>query len=920
MTDNSDSGDDVTAVVSTGVSSPERAGVAERLDPGDYVDRYVVLSEIGEGGMGIVYRAYDPKLRREVALKCLRSDALDRAAEARLVREAQVMAQLTHPNVVAVYDVEVGPHGLVLAMEYVRGQTLRTWVDTASNWRDVVARYLEAGRGLAAAHEAAIIHRDFKPANVLVSETGGVKVTDFGLAKGVTTAVQSVSGPASLDVDSGDPGPSFIDSESLDAPLTRADTVMGTPLYMSPEQHAGREADARSDQYAFCVSLWEGLCGKPPFGQDRSTVGKDKLGGAPPWPKSVDVPRAVVRAIERGLSPAPSRRWASMDDLLQALDHDPDRRRRRAIFVAGSVVLVGLVAGGGYGWSSQRRGVCADGAETMETVWSDARVANAHAAFEKRDRGIGDATWSVIEPRLTEYADAWVRARRDACEATRLRAEQSEAVMRLRTACLDRGLGRLEVAVEAFETAERATVDHAMAIAATVGSVDRCGDVEALRRTTSIAATAHPELQTDIDRLRLLAASEDAIRGAPLVESLERRVAEANVPDLRARFELAAGRLHAATFEPEQAEFHLTRAMEQALQHGPPHVAMEAATELVGVLGVDLGRRAEARWLARVAQGLARRFDAGGPAEAAVLVAKARVDAEALDFERAVSTLEPAIEMVRTGPEAELAEERINAELAAIWARRGDEEQARRLLESTRAQFEGRWGAGHPQTARALARIGRSLRLGGLGELAIATLEEARSYLDAAGWSESVDVARIWHELALTHAESDRTDMAMGVFETAGEKLVAALGSSHPLTLDAVADHARWAVASDELGKAAVLYAELLGQVEARHTKKHPRYVSTMVDLAAVRAAQGQGGESIKLYRRARTLVRDIQAPTTLRLEISLSLAELHAGLREGSDVIRYLEEARAYAGAEPDERTLARLAEVERLVRTAAG
>ncbi|MCA9553741.1 MAG: serine/threonine protein kinase, partial [Myxococcales bacterium] len=229
----------------------------------EQLGRYVILHRLGAGMMGVVWAAYDPHLDRKVAVKVLhqRRGAKGEEARGRLVREARTMARLSHPHVVQVFDVGLVEHegndDVFLAMEYVEGQDLEAWVEALpaaapARWRQVLQVFLQAGRGLAHAHAAGVVHRDFKPTNVLVAADGRAKVGDFGLARL----------PGEVDGGAGVP-----DAPSADyqLPLTATGDVVGTPAYMSPEQHRGRPADARSDQFAFAVALYEAVYGVPPF-------------------------------------------------------------------------------------------------------------------------------------------------------------------------------------------------------------------------------------------------------------------------------------------------------------------------------------------------------------------------------------------------------------------------------------------------------------------------------------------------------------------------------------------------------------------------------------------------------------------------------------------------------------------------------
>ncbi|MEM6991471.1 MAG: serine/threonine-protein kinase, partial [Myxococcota bacterium] len=304
--------DEATAVDAEASTPPGRGGLAA----GDRIGRYVVVETVGQGAMGQVARAYDPKLAREVAIKRVRTELREGSAKERLVREARAMARLSHANVVPVYDVEPTDDGVALAMEYVSGGTLRDWMDAGPRTEHEVLRVLAAaGEGLAAAHRVELVHRDFKPANVLVSDDGRIKVTDFGLAKETGTEWSADGEPSQ-----------FSGSESL----TREGTAMGTPRYMAPEQHEGSTADARADQFAFCVTLWEALVEAPPFaGKTLASLADQKRAGPPPWPESSAISPVVARAIRRGLATDPDRRWPSMRALLTELSSVDARRKRR---------------------------------------------------------------------------------------------------------------------------------------------------------------------------------------------------------------------------------------------------------------------------------------------------------------------------------------------------------------------------------------------------------------------------------------------------------------------------------------------------------------------------------------------------------------------------------------------------------------
>ncbi|MCB9701177.1 MAG: SUMF1/EgtB/PvdO family nonheme iron enzyme [Myxococcales bacterium] len=308
------------------------------LERGATIGRYVVLSRLGSGGMGVVYAAYDPELDRKVALKLLKAGQGDAAGRARLLREAQAMAKLAHPNVVAVHDVGTVDDQVFIAMEFVQGTTLSRWLwQKPRSWAQIVELSLAVGRGLAAAHRAGLVHRDLKPENVMVGDDGRVRVMDFGLAR---VDGRALAGSTPLADSSARPR-----EAALDLDLTRTGAMLGTPMYMAPEQWEGGETDPRTDQFAFCVVLWEALYGERPFGGGTvaalSHAVTNGIISAPSDPSRA--PPWLRRALERGMTLIPDERWPSMDALLAELGRD--RRSPLArIALAGAVGLALILA------------------------------------------------------------------------------------------------------------------------------------------------------------------------------------------------------------------------------------------------------------------------------------------------------------------------------------------------------------------------------------------------------------------------------------------------------------------------------------------------------------------------------------------------------------------------------------------------
>jgi formylglycine-generating enzyme required for sulfatase activity/tRNA A-37 threonylcarbamoyl transferase component Bud32 len=382
--------------------------VNETLTRGEALGRYIVIERLGEGASGIVYAAYDPELDRKVAIKILRrkdGDATELRRQARFVREAKAIARLTHQNVVGIHDVGVHDGRVFLAMEYLAGGTLREWMAAKKRpWREVVKMFIEVGRGLAAAHAEGLVHRDFKPDNVLLDRTGTPKVADFGLAR--------LSGPASAD--SGEDVTAEIrgssdSSSSDDVPLTRTGSLAGTPAYMAPEQFRGKATDGRTDQFAFCVALHEALYGVRPFDEETvfelaDSVIRERI-KVPP--RNANVPSWVRRSLLRGLRANPEQRYEKVEDLLAALAADPVARVRRIALATVAVVVLAGSIGGLYRRSERRRvefesrvtrkvdeGRAALAEAEVIRGWLMEARARAFAAFDGGKREEGESGWA----------------------------------------------------------------------------------------------------------------------------------------------------------------------------------------------------------------------------------------------------------------------------------------------------------------------------------------------------------------------------------------------------------------------------------------------------------------------------------------------------------------------------------------------
>jgi tetratricopeptide (TPR) repeat protein/tRNA A-37 threonylcarbamoyl transferase component Bud32 len=456
----------------------EAAPFIGALLPGSRVDRYQILNAVGRGGMGEVYAAYHPDLDRRIALKVVAESGADSTERrARLLREARAIARLSHPNVVTVYDAGTVDDRVYIAMEFVEGMTVDAWLRAKPRgWREILDVFVAAGRGLAAAHAAGVVHRDFKPQNVMVGRDGTVRVMDFGLAR--------------LAEEPADPRP---DDDALDQPVvapatvTKTGALLGTIAYMAPEQFRRQPLDARADQFSFCVALHEAIYGRRPElrhlgasadagDPDADKASRARPGSPPAWLRSV---------VARGLSDDRERRFPSMDDLLAAVDRGRKRVQRRTTTLAVAMAAA-LMAVGAWRLGTARRISCAVPRERLAAVWNPGDPSNSrrqaiHDAFIATGIPTAETSWQRVAAALDDYTTRWSAMYVSSCEATDVRGEQSAEVLDLRMGCLNDMLDGERALTDVFARADTAVLSQAVTAAQDQPSLNRCADVAVLR-------------------------------------------------------------------------------------------------------------------------------------------------------------------------------------------------------------------------------------------------------------------------------------------------------------------------------------------------------------------------------------------------------------------------------------------------------
>jgi serine/threonine protein kinase/tetratricopeptide (TPR) repeat protein len=591
--------------------------------------------------MGEVYAAYDPELDRKVAVKLLHvsggvgPELVEQ--KARLLREAQAIARLSHPNVVVVHDVGSFEDQVFVAMEFVDGHTVAYWLQAGQrHWREILDVFVAAGRGLAAAHAAQLVHRDFKGDNVMITSSAQVRVMDFGLARhssdrsaagppvpllpardtahdlGSTIglpAQQAVAIGEPLTVRAEVPQDSKIRAAPLDANLTQTGLLVGTPAYMAPEQFRGQVADARSDQFSFCVALYEALYGERPFGGKTMAELADNVlrGLMRSVPATKRVPGWLRRALLRGLANDPNARWPSMEALLAALVRNP-RARGWWYLTAGVAVVSSVIATLALSPVSRPRPTCQVGADRFAGVWEGpgahaARRASIAASIRASGKPHAGETFDSLARLLDGYVGRWSGMYRDACEATNVRGEQSNEVLDLRMSCLRDRWNELRALSDVLVEGHAVVVTNAVAAATALTPIERCADVTSAN--ASVAPPTDPGTRGRVDALRdrlvAIKALEDAGRYTRALDATREVVAEAREVGYRPLIAEALNRLvllQVDTRHPREADVSAEEALWIAeASHHDELVVELAAIEIYVVGYVEHDMTRAWRWI-----------------------------------------------------------------------------------------------------------------------------------------------------------------------------------------------------------------------------------------------------------------------------------------------------------------------------------
>ncbi|MEM9461643.1 MAG: tetratricopeptide repeat protein [Myxococcota bacterium] len=843
--------------------------------------RYVVLSPLGQGGMGTVFEAFDRTLDRRVAVKVLHQE-LDEEHTTRLLREAQALAKLSHPNVVQVHEADTVGGQTFVVMELVKGKTLDAWIKQPPrpDWRQCVEVFIQVGQGLAAAHAQGLVHRDFKPSNAIVDDQGRARVLDFGLARRIAidptyeganghaqgrTADDLPRGTSPPELTASWPPPSRDGEPPLDTPLTEAGTILGTPAYISPEQVSEQRADERSDQFSFCVSLYEAVYGQRPFEGNtlKELIAAIKRDSVRPAPKGSAVPARLRRLLLQGLAVDPEKRWPSMDALLSELRTLVTPPPRRWIALGVTVGLVGLGSAVAVPQVLEIQQRCTGARAQLDGIWDDDRRQQVRGAILGTERSFAPGTWERIEPQLDAYAQGWIDTHTEICEATSVRGEQSDEALDLRMRCLVERRTALHGTIEVLADADTEVMRNAVKLAASLPALTRCNDLAWLeKRRQLVPPPEDPDVAAAVQAQRTRLAEIKAMQGAGLyvdaldaVEPVLEQAEALGYPPLRAEVLHRRGSIRSNNGQYAEAEEDLRQAHTLATVHYHDPVALDTAQRLTLVVGANLARHAEGQqWSEMVARPLAQR--SGDPLqEARRLDHLGTIFRDQGDFDNALVHQQRALAIRQQARDPDHPDIATNLNrLGTIFIEQGDLENARVHYERSMAIWGKALGPEHPLVAKNLNNLGTVLVRQGDFERARDHHERALALWKKALDPDHPDIAVSLANLGTVFLGQGDLDKARVHLEQALQIFNKALGPNHPVVAKTLNNLGIIAFEQGDLEDARVHYQGALSIRQKALNPEHPDVASSYNNLGTVFNEQGDLQNARAHHERALTI------------------------------------------------------------------
>ncbi|MEM6296563.1 MAG: serine/threonine-protein kinase [Myxococcota bacterium] len=864
------------------------------------IGRYIMRKELGRGGFGAVYAGHDPQLDRPVALKLVlpRRSRKDPKWEARLVREAQSLAQLEHPNVVTIFDVGVdadreGVRGVYVVMELLQGESMRTWAEADPGWRHVTEAFIDAARGLAAAHAREIIHRDFKPDNVMVTHAGVTKVIDFGLAR-ETGALDSARTSSS----------GATETPASGSVLTSLGTVMGTPVYMPPEQHAQMDDEPIGpavDQYALCVSMFELLYGVRPFLADsvKGLLRAKLKMSLQDIPKDSGVPSAVNRIVMRGLAPEPDQRWPSMNALADALVEALAPKRRVMMASAGALSLLLGTAFASDALASDP-GSCAETRERRDALWNDARAETLRADLLGGVQAQGAERWTTVERRVQGQLTAWDAQFRDACSSRDVAQVE----------CLDQWARDAETSLSVLMGEDIAS-QHAVAVVSTLPDVARCDTTDSTTPSWTSLVDSNDPLRDDFARARAMMRGGKGDEAIALAESVVDRARATENDVLIARATLAAGLVFAERERLDEARALLIEATGLGEALGLDATVVEAAAGLVRVSAAT-ARFDDAKQWTHVAE--ARMARMGNPLfmRRWVLAARGFALAYAGDFETAYQ-LNLELSDLLPAEQFPFERGRALANVAQCAFELGRMHEARVVAAEARTLFVEALGDDHPSIGRVLCDEGSYAAAAGEVDAGVKMLEDGVARLESVGGPNDPYAMHYKRTLANHLSRLGRGEQALVMLEQVHAGSVALYGQEHLRTALSGYGLAQEYLTNGRPEEAEALVRASITSITALFGANDPRLASGAELLGRALALQNKFDDARDIVTQA---LGSVGLDTPINVESHVNLTYVLAGIDQDQgrldDSIRNLERAIEICKSHPANNDPAMLASLQ--------
>ena len=738
------------------------------------IGRFVIEGTAGAGQMGRVYVGRDPDLDRKVAIKVIgdgRDHEIARGRERRLAREARAIAKLSHPNVIAVHEVGHHDGALFIVMEYIDGETLREWLATPRAWREALRVMIAAGRGLVAAHGAGLVHRDFKPANVMIGRDGRVVVLDFGLAR--LPSEHTTDDGVRIDL-----------SDAPEETLTAAGAMVGTPAYMAPELHHGAPADAKSDQFAFAVTLFEALHGERPFEFQRWH--RDTGPAIVRRPRKI--PDWLHQLIVKAVREEPRDRHTSMEVLVAAL---AKRRLRPRTVVLAATGLAAVAALGASAATLATAGKSCDGGQQrVASVWSDTRRATLVASLRQRTDG-GDVQDRRLVEGLDAYVHEWTQVHREACERTHVHADQSEAMLDLRVACLDDRLASFDALVRVLEAADNDTLRRAPRATESLPALAACEDAEHVSATmlapTDDRAPAVAEARLELAQAEaMITGTGQFAEALRIAEEVQHETRDVDFLPLRAEVLLALGRAQELVGRREDAERTNLDAANAAEAAGYDEALRDAWWQ--AIFSADDGDRAQL-YLER-AQAVISRMGETPFAAQKMASARGKVTSAQGDHEAALDHFARAREIALDRDDAQGAATSLLSMTRAAY-RLGRWSEAQEHAARAKEELVEVHGPHHPTVVRASRNRAAALIMSGDYRAAIDAYYDAYELSKALDGDTRQDESSTFHNIGAAHHQLGEYDQALLAYQRALQVQETLWGSNDPRLASTMANVSR---------------------------------------------------------------------------------------------------------------------------------